>query len=254
MNTLKNKEGDYIIDGYDGPTFPSVTSPADPNDQVAILNGNDTSMVVGNFAQRFAVGDRILLALYNGTVMQIPDFAISPPSSIDIPKLNSGDVLVTNTVDGPTFTVSRNDAFTSTVTLHLHGDKGADDIGHPEWDLLEQDPPTNSTPPAGQINMPIWSTDVFIPAKSGTRVTSSNLGATAVPPGIYTVWIEGHSGQPLLPVATLPGPGEGGRRHGGLQLRELDRQRQLPDAGRQRRHGPLRLDQERQRRVVRGPA
>ena len=30
VNTLKNKEGDYIINGYDGPTFPSVTSPADP--------------------------------------------------------------------------------------------------------------------------------------------------------------------------------------------------------------------------------
>jgi Flp pilus assembly protein TadG len=206
VNTLKTTEGDYIIDGYDGPSFPSVTNPADPNDQIATLSGNDTSMVVSNFAQRFAVGDRVLLALYNGTVMQIPDFAISPPASIDIPMQSPPAATVTNTVNGPTFTVSRNDAFNSTVTLHLHGDTGADAIGHPEWDLLEQDPPTNAAPPAGQINMPIWSTDVFIPAKNGTRVTSSNLSANAVTPGIYTVWIEGHSGNPYYQSRRYPVP------------------------------------------------
>jgi Flp pilus assembly protein TadG len=200
VNTLKTKEGDYIINGYDGPTFPSVTNPADPNDQVAVLSGNDTSMVVGNFTQRFAAGDRILLALYNGTVMQIPDFSISPPGAIVIGG--------SETITGPTFpfTVSRNDAFNSTVTLHLHGDTGADDIGHPEWDLIEADPPTNDPPSAGQMNMPAWSTDVFIPAKNGTRVTMSNLQTVSVQPGIYTVWIEGHSGNPYFQARRYPVP------------------------------------------------
>ena len=64
--------------------FPPITSPADPNDQVAVLLGNDTAMVIGNFDDVFAVGDRLLLAVYNGTVMQIPDFAISPPSAITV--------------------------------------------------------------------------------------------------------------------------------------------------------------------------
>ena len=57
--------------------FPPVTNPADPNDQVGALLGNDTTMVVGNFDDVYAVGDRLLLAVYSGTVMQIPDFAIS---------------------------------------------------------------------------------------------------------------------------------------------------------------------------------
>ena len=118
-NTLKDKEGDYILTGYPGPMFPSVTQPADPNDQVATLNGNDTSMVVGNASTTSTqVGDRILLAVYSGTVMQIPDFAISPPARRS--SRHGRDAH-----RGPNFTVSRNDAFNSTVTLHLHGDLDA---------------------------------------------------------------------------------------------------------------------------------
>lgn len=200
VNTLKDKEGAYITDGYLGPIFPPVTMPADPNDQVAALEGNDTAMVVGNFSQRFTIGSRVLLALYNGTVMQIPDFAISPPSRITIGT--------TETIAGPAypFTVSRNDAFNSTVTLHLHGDGDATTAGHPEWDLIQADPPTNDPPAAGQMNMPIWSTDVFIPDKNGTRVEMSNLQSNAVPAGIYTIWIEGHSGNPYFQSRRYPVP------------------------------------------------
>jgi Flp pilus assembly protein TadG len=196
--TLKNLEGDYLINGYDGPSFPSVTNPADPNDQIGALTGNDTSMVVSNFSQTFGVGDRLLLALYNGTVMQIPDFAITPPSSITIGS--------TETIAGPAFpfVVSRNLAFSSTVTLHLHGDTGASDIGHPEWNLIQTDPPTNDPPAAGQMNMPIWSSDVFIPDLNGTRITMGNLQTNAVPAGIYTVWIEGHSGNPYFQARRYP--------------------------------------------------
>ncbi len=200
VNTLKDKEGAYITAGYDGPSFPSITTPADPNDQVAAISGNDTAMVVRNFAQSFAVGDRLLLALYNGTVMQIPDFSISPPSAITIGG--------TETIPGPAFpfSVSRNDAFNSTVTLHLHGDTEADTLGHPEWDLIQTDPPTNDPPAAGQMNMPIWSTDVFIPARNGTRVTMGNLRTNAVAPGIYTIWLEGHSGNPYFQARRYPVP------------------------------------------------
>ena len=80
-------------------------------------------MVVHSFDDVYAVGDRLLLAIYSGTVMQIPDFAISPPSAFTL--ASSG-----GPVDGPNFSVSRNDAFSSTVTLHLHGDAAAAAIGH----------------------------------------------------------------------------------------------------------------------------
>ena len=86
VDTIKNQEGAYLLSGYPGPMFPAVTQPADPNDQVATFNGNDTAMVMGNFSQVHAVGDRIMLAVYNGTVMQIPDFAISPPAAFTVPS------------------------------------------------------------------------------------------------------------------------------------------------------------------------
>jgi hypothetical protein len=195
VNTMKSKEGAYLIDGYPGPAFPSIVQPADPNDQVAVLEGNDTSMVVGNFGDKYQVGDRLLLGLYNGTVMQIPDFSIAPPAAINVDS--------TNTITGPTFVVSRNAAFNSTVTLHLHGDHAAP---NPAYDLIPVDPPSTSPPTAGHMNMPTWSTDDFIPDKNGTRVTMNSLSTNAVPTGIYTVWLEGHSGDPYFQARRYPVP------------------------------------------------
>lgn len=190
VDTIKNQEGAYLVSGYPGPMFPPVTQPADPNDQVATFNGNDTSMVMGNFSQVHAVGDRIMLAVYNGTVMQIPDFAISPPAAFTVPSITSSPQ------PGPNFSVSRNDAFNSTVTLHLHGDANAAAAGHPEYDIVP-DPPV-SPPGAGDMNQPTWSTDVFVPAKKGTTVNTSGILTNAIPPGIYTVWLEGDSGNPYF--------------------------------------------------------
>jgi hypothetical protein len=190
VDTIKNEEGDYLITGYPGPMFPSITQPADPNDQVATFNGNDTSMVMGNFSQVHAVGDRIMLAIYNGTVMQIPDFAIAPPSAFTVPSTTGAPLA------GPNFTVSRNDAFNSTVSLHLHGDANAAAAGYPAYDIVP-DPPV-SPPAAGDMNQPTWSTDLFIPAKNGTTVNTSGIQTNAIPAGIYTAWLEGHSGNPYF--------------------------------------------------------
>ncbi|MGH2489288.1 MAG: hypothetical protein ACRDFR_06710, partial [Candidatus Limnocylindria bacterium] len=188
-NNLKGMEGDYLLTGYPGPMFPPITNPSDPNDQVAALTGNDTNMVVGNFSQVFAVGDRVLLAVYNGTVMEIPDFSITPPTAIVLPSTTGAPT------DGPSFTVSRNDAFNSTVTLHLHGDHLAPNASD---DLIPVDPPTNDPPTAGHMNQPLWSTDSFIPDKNGTTVDMDAISTNTVPAGIYTVWLEGHSGDPYF--------------------------------------------------------
>ena len=197
-NTLKDMQGTYLVSGYPGPMFPPVVEPADPNDQVAVLLGNDTAQVVGNFEDVFAVGDRILLALYNGTVMQIPDFAISPPSAITVASTT------TTPVNGPNFTIARNDAFNSTVTLHLHGDANAAAAGYPAFDILPD--PAVTPPAAGDMNQPTWSIDVFIPSKSGTTVGMSGIETNAIPAGIYTVWLEGHSGNPYFQTRRYPVP------------------------------------------------
>jgi hypothetical protein len=197
-STLKEMQGAYILTGYPGPMFPSITQPADPNDQVATLNGNDTAMVLGNFSQIGAAGDRIMLAVYNGTVMQIPDFAITPPAAIIV------DSSTSSPVNGPNFSVSRNDAFNSTVTLHLHGDTNAAAAGYPAFDIVPT--PPVSPPAAGGMNQPTWSTDVFIPAKNGTTVGMSGIQTNAIPTGIYTVWLEGHSGNPYFQTRRYPVP------------------------------------------------
>jgi len=189
-NTLKNKEGEYLVTGYPGPAFPSIVEPADPADQVGVLLGNDTAQVVNLFDDAYAVGDRLQLAIYSGTVMQIPDFAISPPAYVALPTTTA------TPTDGPNFTVTRNDAFNSTVTLHLHGDAAAAAAGHPEQNLI---PDPSVTPPAvGQLNEPTWSTNVFVPDKKGTKVTMGAISTNAIPAGIYTMWLEGHSGNPYF--------------------------------------------------------
>jgi hypothetical protein len=198
VQTLKNMQGAYLLSGrYPGPMFPAVTSPADPNDQVAVMSGNDSNMVVGNFDRVFDVDDRVLLALYNGTVMEIPDFSISPPAAFVLPATGI-------TATGPSFTVSKNDAFTSTVTLKLRGDFGATLAGHPEYNIVPD--PAVTPPAAGFMNEPTWSTNVFVPAKQGTRVDTSNIQTNTIPAGIYTVWLEGKSGDPYYQTRRVPVP------------------------------------------------
>jgi hypothetical protein len=194
-NTLKNLNGDYLLTGYPGPAFPPITDPADPNDQVAVLVGNDSAMVLGNISQVHAVGDRILLAVYNGTVMEIPDFSVTPPIAIVLPSTTGAPV------SGPSFVVSRNESFNSTVSLHLHGDHLT---GTPAYDLIPGEPPDNDPPTAGTINQPIWSTDVFIPDLAGTTVAMGSMSSNTVPAGIYTVWLEGHSGDPYFQTRRYP--------------------------------------------------
>ncbi len=195
-NTIKDIEGAYLIDGYPGPGFPAVGVPPNGDTQVAVLSGNSTSFVVHQFDDQYAVGDRILLGVYDGTVMSIPDFSFTPPAEIAIPSTT------VTPFTGPTFKVSRNSAFNSTVTLHLHGDADAVAAGHPEYDIL---PTPSVTPPAtGDMTQPIWSTDVFIPTTGGTTVRMNSIQTNTMVPGIYTVWLEGHSGVPYNQDRRVP--------------------------------------------------
>jgi hypothetical protein len=66
------------------------------------------------------------------------------------------------------------------------------------------EPPTNDPPTAGHINQPIWSIDTFIPSKNGTNVAMQAFSSNTVPPGIYAVWLEGHSGDPYFQTRRYP--------------------------------------------------
>lgn len=198
-NTLKDMQGEYFVSGYPGPAFPEVSVPPTGDTQVAALSGGSTSFVVHQFDDSYAVGDRVLLAVYDGTVMEIPDFAIVPPVEISLPSTTTAPV------NGPNIRVSRNSEFSSTVTLSMSGDAGAAALGTPEYDIL---PVPSVTPPAaGDMSAPTWTPNVFTPSTgSGTNVTMTGIRTQDIPPGIYTVWIEGESGNPYFQQRRVPVP------------------------------------------------
>lgn len=197
-NTIKDMQGEYLVSGYRGPEFPTVSTPPTGDTQVAVLSGNDTTFVVHQFDDSYAVDQRLMLAVYDGTVMEIPDFSLVPPVEISLPSTTSSPV------DGPNIRVSRNDDFMSTVTLTLKGDAGATTLGQPERNILP-DPPV-SPPASGHMSEPTWTPNVFEPAKKGTTVTMTNISTQDIPPGVYTVWIEGESGNPYYQRRQIPVP------------------------------------------------
>lgn len=184
-NQIKDKESGWIRTGYPGPAFPPATTPPDPNDQVAVISGNDTGIAIDALADRYAPGDEILVAVYPGIVMQIPDFTISPPATINLPTTGHVD-------DAATFRVSRNNAFSGQVSLSTVADlldpanpmvTGAMDPVQP----VDYDPST-VTPTLG----------------SGAPVVMDDIDTNAATPGIYTLWIRGEAGSPYLTVKHVP--------------------------------------------------
>jgi hypothetical protein len=186
-NPMKAKQAEYVYTGYPGPAFPAAVQPPSGALQVATLSGHSTGHLVDAFADMYDVGDRIFLAVYDGTVRAIPDFSITPPSRITLPSTTSSPT------DGPSFTVSRNDQFTGSVQLQLVGDEDAPD---PNDNIL----PVAGTgaPAAGEMNEPVFNPDNFLFAanQSSRGVVMEDFSTNAVAPGIYTVWVMGESNVP----------------------------------------------------------
>ena len=197
-NTLKGHHAAYITDGYPGPAFPTVESPPTGATQVGIMNGVSAAHSTQAFDDQYAVGDRVMFTVYNGTVMAIPDFSIQPPVEIILPATTATPQV------GPTFRVSRNSAFASLVTLALVGDAGAAAAGHPEYDILPD--PNATTPTAGHMGRATFLPNVFLPTTGGTNVSMRDLTTNAVPAGIYTVFLEGEAGAPYFQTRRQPVP------------------------------------------------
>jgi len=183
-NTLKGMEAGWVATGYPGPDFPPATTPPDPNDQVGIMDGNSSGIIVDAINARYGPGDEILSAVYSGTVMRIPDFQYSAASTVTIGtnQDRSGSV---------TMNVTKNTDFMGQVFTTSFGDWG--DAAHP-LTLGTLQPltfaPDGATPP--------------------TTIAWTTFHTNNAAPGIYTVWIQGHSPSPYLvdhfyPVAVKVG-------------------------------------------------
>ncbi len=170
-NTLKNLEAAWVAPGYPGPDFPPVTAPPDPNDQVGIIDGNSTGIIVDAIDARYDPGAEILAAVYSGTVQSIPDFAYAVATTATINTNQNRDNAIT-------MSVTKNASFTGVVTT----------TAFPDWG-----DPAN---PYGATLAPLaFSPSPMTP--NGT-VTWTTFQTTGAPTGVYTVWVQGNSSDPVL--------------------------------------------------------
>jgi len=185
-NTLKAMQAGWIsAGGYPGPMFPPATAPPDPNDQVAVMSGNSTGIAIDAVNERFAPGENVLVAVYPGQVMAIPDFTLGTPPLLALPT--------TGTIaNGGSFRVGRNQAFSGQVALSTVAD--TNDPANPMvlGTLVGSDPidydPDPVTPSLG----------------AGTSVSMRDISTSGAAPGIYGLWIRGQAGSPYLTTKHEP--------------------------------------------------
>ena len=170
-NVLKDVEAGWVAAGYPGPDFPPVVVPPDPDDQVGIIDGNSTGVVVDEIDLRYDPGAEILAAVYSGIVQSIPDFAYTVASTATI---NTNQ----NRNNAITMNVTKNASFTGVVQTFVV----------PDWN-----DPAN---PYGTTLSPITFSPATL-APNGT-ITWSTFQTTGAPQGIYSLWVQGHSSDPVL--------------------------------------------------------
>jgi hypothetical protein len=174
------------VGGYPGPQFPAAITPPDPNDQVATMSGNSTGIVIDEVLKRFVPGDEVLIAVYPGNVMSIPDFTISPPATISLPTTGT-------TASAGSMKVACNQQFLgSQVTLTTLAD------------LLDANNPLKTgtltgTPPVTYSPNPVTPS-----LGSGQTVTLTNMTTAGAPTGIYTNRVQGQAGAPYLTTKHEP--------------------------------------------------
>ncbi len=186
-NTLKSMEAQWLIDGgYPGPMFPAAITPPDPNDQVATMSGNAAGVAVDGFAQRFAPGDEVMVAVYPGVTMQIPDFTMTSPGTVSLPETGT-------TANVGSIRVGRNQAFSGTVALSTVAD---------DTDLANPLVLGTMLNPASPIT---FSPNPVTPSQgAGAVVDLQDAQTSGAAEGIYAIWLKGEAGSPYLTVKYVP--------------------------------------------------
>jgi hypothetical protein len=76
LNTYKDYATRYILGSYPGPFVI-------PGQQIAYYNGVSAGQIEKPFDQRYNVGDKIAVLMYNGTINSDPDFSVTFPTPSD---------------------------------------------------------------------------------------------------------------------------------------------------------------------------
>jgi len=186
-NTLKAMEANWItVGGYPGPQFPAAITPPDPNDQVAIMSGNSTGAAIDAALERFGLGDEVMVLVYPGNVMAIPDFTITGPGTMSLPTTGT-------TANAGSMKVARNQAFSGQVTLSTIAD------------TLDAANPMVLGTLSGGANPITYSPNPVTPSLGGGQtVDMTNVTTSGATPGIYALWIQGQAGAPYLTTKYEP--------------------------------------------------
>ena len=186
-STLKDLAARWIYTGgYPGPPFMTPVTPPHAMDQVGLLNGNSTGAAIDALDDRFSPGDAVLVAVYSGLTMQIPDFQMNAPASITLPATGDDD--------------QRRAASRSAATSRSPGPSPCR-----RWatSATPQNPITagtlTSSPPFTYSPTPVTPS-----MGQGTSVTMTNATTAGATPGIYAAWVRGEAGSPYLTVKYQP--------------------------------------------------
>ncbi len=185
VNTLKAYESAWINEGYPGPDICVVqVGNYAPCAQLAVLNGSSSGIFVSDYENRFKLGDKLLLQMYDGTVKTVPDFTISS-GTLTLPTNGTGTSTVQYTYS-PQFQLSG-----ATVTTSLIPDNGTmtDDGGG----SAATNPFLNS---CATLSSPAFSANPTLGGVSTYTQTWRTITTNNCDKGIFQAWLRGESSAP----------------------------------------------------------
>lgn len=183
INTLKDFEANWILEGYPGPDICVISTTSFlPCAEVAVINGASAGIFLDPVSERYRVGDKLLAQLYDGTVKTIPNFTINFPTLVVASETSA---LAAQSV---AFTFSSQfQTGGAQVTTTFVSDDGT--ITGGTGDALNPWNTGNATPGAFASNPTPQNQPSYTQVWSGVTTTSA-------PKGIYTVFLRGVAGVP----------------------------------------------------------
>jgi hypothetical protein len=186
INILKDTEAAWINEkGYSGPDLcPVQAGNFLPCAQLAVLNGSNSGIFVENYEDRFSIGDKLLLQLYDGTVKTVPDFNIQS-GTLTLPTDGTGSSTVQYTFS-PQFALS---GATVTTTLipddgTMTTDGGATGVANPFLNGCA----TQSSPE--------FTANPTLPNQSTYTQVWNTITTVGCDRGIFQAWLRGTSSAP----------------------------------------------------------
>ena len=185
INILKDLEAAWINEGYSGPDLcPVEVGNFAPCAQLAVLNGSNSGIFVEDYENRYRIGDKLLLQLYDGTVKTVPDFNIQS-GTLTLPQDGTGSSTVQYTFS-PQFALSG-----ATVTTTLIPDNGT--MTSDGGGTMATNPFLNG---CATMSSPAFSANPTLPNQDTYTQIWNTITTSGCDKGIFQAWLRGTSSAP----------------------------------------------------------